>query len=132
MSSDFTLRGLSVQSIHGDRSAVDPLEHMRLCQSLCSVLFCREQYDREQALDDFKTGIYYANFYCLVLSVYCSIITNCRHWMGESLIGYVCVCVLGVPCVCVVVVCVCVQVEWQSSLQLMWHPGDWTSRMSRK
>ena len=44
-----------------------------------------------------------------------------------------CVCVLGVQCVCVcVVVCVCVQVEWQSSLQLMWHPGDWTSRMSRK
>ena len=34
--------------------------------------------------------------------------------MGESLIGYVCVCVLGVRCVCVcvcvcvVVVCVCV------------------------
>ena len=73
VSSDFTLRGLSVQSIHGDRSAVDPLEHMRLCQSLCSVLFCREQYDREQALDDFKTGTVLCNFYCLVLSVYCSI-----------------------------------------------------------
>ncbi|CAI8021536.1 Probable ATP-dependent RNA helicase DDX43, partial [Geodia barretti] len=35
VASDFTLRGLNVQSIHGDR----------------------EQYDREQALDDFKTGI---------------------------------------------------------------------------
>ena len=62
VSSDFTLRGLSVQSIHGDRSAVDPLEHMRLCQSLCSVLFCREQYDREQALDDFKTGTVLCKF----------------------------------------------------------------------
>ena len=70
MSSNFTLRGLSVQSIHGDRSAVVPLGHMRLCQSLCSVLFCREQYDREQALDDFKTGTVLC--YCLVLSVYCT------------------------------------------------------------
>jgi ATP-dependent RNA helicase DDX43 len=34
VASDFTLRDLKVQSIHGDR----------------------EQYDREQALDDFKTG----------------------------------------------------------------------------
>ena len=72
--SDFTLRGLSVQSIHGDRSALVPLEHMRLCQSLCSVLFCREQYDREQALDDFKTGTVLC--YCLVLSVYCSYIIH--------------------------------------------------------
>ena len=74
VSSDFTLRGLSVQSIHGDRSAVDPLEHMRLCQSLCSVLFCREQYDREQALDDFKTGIYSAMQISIVWCCRCTVV----------------------------------------------------------
>ena len=37
VSSDFTLRGLSVQSIHGDRSAVDPRGCVNHCVLCCSA-----------------------------------------------------------------------------------------------
>ena len=73
-------------------------------------LCCREQYDREQALDDFKTGH-------TLIPTLCRVVTFLIHMWFFFLIPS---CHL------------CVQVESPSLLLLTWRPGDWTSKTSRK
>lgn len=57
LASDLILRGFQVQCIHGDRYRCG-----WWCVRLSIIYLNREQCDREQALEDFKTGMIRLNF----------------------------------------------------------------------